>query len=496
MSLASFGNLNGHMKTRTKLPLLFCILCAAAASPEDPKSKTPNPHLQQATDSVEKARPRAEADPTKPIFHITAPANWINDPNGPIFHRGYYHMFYQHNPYGDKWGHVHWGHVRSRDLVKWERLPIALWPSLETGEEHVFSGCATTNAQGQPLIFYTSIKKGKSATDFAEQWAAVGDQDLIRWQKHPANPVLGESLHGDTKIYDWRDPFIFHHQGRTFMVLGGNLNRGKGGQAIVALYEATNKDLAAWKYHGVLFTHPDPNVPNIECPNFFPLNDKFVLIVSPHGKVQYFVGEFDLTSYKFKSQKRGLVDASSTYYAPNCMLDPKGRRIMWGWLKGFKDGLGWNGCLSLPRVLTVGPDGDLAQTPVTELTQLRTNQMQLGTIPFEEGTNSLAGDMSATVELAGQLICTQTNGLALRVIRHARAAEAVQFTATELGLAPGTNALRMFIDRSVVEVFANNRKCASRILPGTGDVEPQLVIPSGTAEFRDATLWQIASVWK
>jgi beta-fructofuranosidase len=280
------------------------------------------------------------------------------------------------------------------------------------------------------------------------------------------------------------------------MVLGGNLNKGKGGQAIVALYEAANKDLAAWKYHGVLFTHPDPKVPNIECPNFFPLDGKFVLVVSPHGKVQYFVGEFDLTNYKFKPEKRGLVDASSTYYAPNCMLDPQGRRIMWGWLKGFKEGLGWNGCLSLPRVLTLGPDGDLAQAPATELAKLRTNQMQLGNIPFEEGTNSLAGDMSATVELTGQLICTETNGLALRVIRHARAADAVQFTAAELGLASGTNALRIFVDRSVVEVFANNRKCASRILPGSGDVEPQLVLSSGTAEFRDATLWHIASVWK
>src|SRR5258705_5181067 len=131
--------------------------------------------IAKAMASVESARPRVEADPSKPIFHITASANCINDPNGPVFHNGYYHMFYQHNPYGDQWGHMHWGHVRSRDLVNWERLPIALWPSLELGEEHVFSGCATTNAAGQPLIFYTSIKKGKSATDFAEQWAAIGD---------------------------------------------------------------------------------------------------------------------------------------------------------------------------------------------------------------------------------------------------------------------------------------------------------------------------------
>lgn len=451
--------------------------------------------IAKATRSVEQARARADADPTKPIFHITAPANWINDPNGPIYHGGYYHMFYQHNPYGDKWGHMHWGHARSRDLAKWERQPIALWPSLETGEEHVFSGCATTNGEGKPIVFYTSIKKGKSATDFAEQWAAIGDHDLVTWQKYPANPMLAESLHGATKIYDWRDPFIFYHGGRTFMVLGGNLNRSKGGQAIVALYEAAGPELTSWKYHGILFTHPDPKVGNIECPLFFPLDGKFVLIVSPHGKVEYFVGDFDTAIYKFKTQKRGLVDASSTFYAPNCMLDPQGRRIMWGWLRGFKEGLGWNGCLTVPRVLKLDGSGDLAQSPAPELAKLRSDESKLGIIPFEPGTNSIAGDMAATVELSAQLRCSETAGLVLRVVRHASARDAVNFTAEELGLTSGTNNLRLFVDRSVVEVFANNRKCASRLLPGSGDVEPQIVLQNGDAEVRDATLWRVGTIW-
>jgi sucrose-6-phosphate hydrolase SacC (GH32 family) len=451
--------------------------------------------IAKAMTSVEKARPRAEADPNKPALHITAPANWINDPNGPIFYGGSYHMFYQHNPYGDQWGHMHWGHVRSRDLVKWERQPIALWPSLETGEEHVFSGCATTNAEGQPLIFYTSIKKGKSATDFAEQWAAIGDRDLVTWQKHPKNPVLAETLHGETKIYDWRDPFVFHHEGRTFMVLGGNLNKGKGGQGIVALYEATNKELSAWKYHGILFTHPDANVANIECPNFFPLDGKFVLIISPHGKVEYFVGDFDLNAYKFTFQKRGLVDASSTFYASNCMIDPEGRRLMWGWLRGFKEGLGWNGCLSLPRILKVDSNGDLAQSPAPALVKLRGQENKMGTIPFEPGTNSLAGDMSPSVELNAEFHCTDTAGLVLRVIRHASPKDALNFTAEELGLVAGKNDLRLFVDRSVVEVFANNRKCASRILSGTGDVEPQIVLANGAAEVREAVRWELQTIW-
>jgi beta-fructofuranosidase len=481
-------------------PLLSCLGVFLAVAPlhAAPITKTnavDDAAIAQAMAGVAKARPRAEADPTRPIFHITAPANWINDPNGPIFHGGYYHLFYQHNPYGDQWGHMHWGHVRSRDLVQWEHLPIALWPSLETGEEHVFSGCATTNARGQPLIFYTSIKKGKSATDFAEQWAALGRQDLVKWQKDFANPVLTEALHGETKIYDWRDPFLFHHQGRTFLVLGGNLNRGKGGQAIVALYEATDKELTAWKYRGILFTHPDEKVPNIECPNFFPLDGKFVLVVSPHGKVQYFVGDFDLTTYSFKAQKRGLMDASSTCYAPNCMLDPQGRRIMWGWLRGFKEGLGWNGCLTLPRILKLDNNGDLAQSPAPELEKLRTNEMKLGHIPFEPGTNSMAGDMPSTIELAAELHCDKAAGLTLRVIRHASPKDVVNFSAQELGLIDGKNTVRLFVDRSVVEVYANETKCASRLLSGTGDIEPQIVLDSGAVEARSVTFWHISSIW-
>ncbi|MCI0744422.1 MAG: glycoside hydrolase family 32 protein [Verrucomicrobia subdivision 3 bacterium] len=451
--------------------------------------------IAKAMASVENARARAEADPSKPVFHITAPANWINDPNGAVFHGGYYHIFYQHNPYGDKWGHMHWGHVRSRDLVKWERLPIALWPSLEAGEEHVFSGCATTNALGQPLVFYTSIKKGKSATDFAEQWAAIGDPGLITWQKHPANPVLAETLHGSTKVYDWRDPFVFHHQGRTLMVLGGNLNRAKGGQAVVTLYEATNQELTKWKYQGVLFTHPDTKVNNIECPNFFPLNGKFVLVVSPHGKVEYFVGDFDARNHSFKWDKRGLIDGSSTYYAPNCMLDPQGRRIMWGWLRGFKEGLGWNGCLSLPRILKIDAEGNLFQSPAPELSNLRTNEMPLGEIPLESGTNSVTGDTAHTIEFSAELECVNPKGFVLRVIRHASPKDAINFTAEELEITPGTNRLRAFVDRSVVEVFANDRKCVSRILPGFGAPELLVITRDGNASLRNMVLWQMGSIW-
>src|SRR5690348_6322909 len=169
------------------LQLLFVAL---SLTPRLSPGQTAEENLARATAAVDAAAPRAQADPSRPIFHVLAPAQWMNDPNGPIFYRGYYHLFYQLHPFSDQDGTKYWGHVRSRDLVKWERLPIALAPSNDQGEEAIWSGSCTINGLGQPMIFYTSIAQHKSAFDHAEQWAATGDQDLVHWQKSPANPVL------------------------------------------------------------------------------------------------------------------------------------------------------------------------------------------------------------------------------------------------------------------------------------------------------------------
>src|SRR6266481_901842 len=154
--------------------------------------------IAEATTSDLKAAERAAKDRTRPVFHLTSPANWINDPNAPIYYQGHYHLFYQHNPYGDDWGHMHWGHFKSKDLVHWEHMPIALAPSEDLGEEHCFSGCATVTKKGQVMLIYTSIGKRPP-----EQWAAVPEDDeLSRWRKHPANPILTEKLHGNTKAHE------------------------------------------------------------------------------------------------------------------------------------------------------------------------------------------------------------------------------------------------------------------------------------------------------
>ena len=220
----------------TRLRAIQISILTGLLLPLSSRAENAEAALIRATAAVQAATPRAQADPSRPVFHVASPAQWMNDPNGPIFYKGYYHLFYQLHPFSDGDGTKYWGHVRSRDLAKWEPLPIALAPSNDLGEEAIWSGCCTVNGLGQPMIFYTSIGLHKSAFDQAAQWAAIGDGDLIRWQKSPANPVLSEAVNEGTKIYDWRDPFIFHDGKRTFLVTGGHLAREH--EAAVSIYEA------------------------------------------------------------------------------------------------------------------------------------------------------------------------------------------------------------------------------------------------------------------
>ena len=465
--------------------------------------------ISQATAAIQAAAPRAQSDPARPIFHVTAPAQWINDPNGPVYYRGYYHLFYQLHPFSDGNGPKYWGHVRSRDLARWEPLPIALAPSTEAGEAEVWSGCCTINGQGKPMIFYTSIALGKSAQTHAEQWAAIGDDDLITWRKSPSNPVLSEALHEGRKVYDWRDPFIFHHKNRTFMVTGGNLNEAKGGQAVVNIYEAENPNFTKWKYRGVLFQIPDPQARTAECPNFFKLGDRWVLFVSPYGKVQYFVGDFDPESCRFQTRTRGLLDFGPHFYAPNTMQVPDGRRLVWGWVNGFLGGHGWNGCLSLPRLLSLSRDGQLLQTPAPQLSKLRGKSVEGRNIRLESGVRPFTLPKTNTLEIRAEIDLELAEGVVLAFKRGAEDARPVTIKLSRseskmsdadvslpLNKMERSLSLRIFIDRSVLEVFANETVCATKVIsPLDASATLEIQAQGGTAHVKRIQSWPIRSIW-
>jgi sucrose-6-phosphate hydrolase SacC (GH32 family) len=489
------------------LALLFLSFSAVAA--EDREAA-----LLRAMASDANAAERAAKDTARPQFHFRAPANWMNDPNGPIFYSGFYHMFYQHNPYGDGWGHMHWGHARSKDLVHWEHLPIALWPSEDKGEKHCFSGCAAMNAKGEPMIFYTSIGHSRP-----ECWIALPeDKDLIRWKKFEGNPILTEASPG-IDYYDFRDPFVFTHEGRTYMVHGGNLNKAKGGQAVVSLYEAENPELTKWKYRGILFQHPDPKVVNIECPLFFPLDGKFVLITSPHRACDYFVGTFDPAAGKFSSEQTGMLDYSDQFYAPNTCVDERGQRILWGWVRGFKEKRGWNGCLSLPRVLSI-EDGKLIQRSAPDLAEipreqlLRSDQAQTTSV-----MKSLRGDSSQTktysmrdnrmLELTVHVAKEPGLGLelSLRESSDKNRGIKIDFDGTTLDVV-GTKvkmtdnrttlSLHIFVDHALVEVCVNfGQYFITRVVeaPRLEDRDMTVTVKSKRAQAAVVNLWELKSIW-
>lgn len=258
----------------------------------------------------------------RPQFHFTPPRNWMNDPNGLVFHRGEYHLFYQHNPFGDRWGHMSWGHAVSRDLVHWEHLPVALH---EEEGVMIFSGSAVVDeknttgfggAEGPPWVaIYTGHATSSPRQNQHIAWSRDGGRT---WTKYSGNPVLdiGES--------DFRDPKVFWHEptARWVMVVAWPLQRK------VRFY--ASRDLRQWEHLSDF--GPAGCVEGVwECPDLFPLpvedrpgERRWVLVVSvsrgaPAGGsgVQYFPGEFD--------GRRFQPDPS--YPAPEPEFVPEGRML-------------------------------------------------------------------------------------------------------------------------------------------------------------------------
>ena len=463
--------------------------------------------LARAEAAVSEAAARLGDDPTRPAFHFRPPAQWMNDPNGTIYHDGYYHLFYQHNPYGDRWGNMHWGHARSRDLVRWEHLPIALWPSQKDGEEHIFSGCAAVNGDGELMLFYTSVAPGRPN----EQRAALPlDPAGLAWRKHPDNPLITTRMPDGTAFGEgMRDPFIFKADGRTLMVVGADTED----EAVVPIFEAADPSLSLWDYKGILWSVPKDVMQFPECPNFFPLGSKFVLLNSPYRAVEYRVGSLDLDSLKFDVETEGRLDHSPQFYATNTATAPDGRCILFGWVRGFPDGLGWNGCLALPRELIIGRDGHPWQRPVRELEALRgehrgtARPVRLAT--DEERPIGLPGDR-LEIRLRLQAMGPggpaegRRLGLRLRGPAGEKVAEvlldhgtlAVAGQTAEIGPMKGLE-LAVFVDRSVLEVFVNGgRHAVTRVIPYRGgDLQASAFGEGWESALMEFNAWTLDGIW-
>jgi beta-fructofuranosidase len=312
---------------------------------------------------------------------------------------------------------------------------------------------------------------------------------------------MSGKLHKGFVVKDWRDPFVWKEGAEYRVVLGGHRDGGKG---CALLYRSP--DLLRWQF---LSTLAEGKEGNWECPNFFKLGDKWVLVYSPHGIVRYQVGTLDGDNH-FKPETEGVLDLSGTYYAPNSMLDGKGgRRLMWGWLR--VKGAGWNGMLTLPRVLTLRPDGRLAMQPAPELQALRGKQHHFSEVTLTPGgANPLKDVRGDCLEVL--LECepgdAATVGLRLRLRRSAEGREqtVVLFDrakkqlqageargAFELGKDEKALRLHVFLDRSVLEVYANGRECASSPVSARGkdSLGAELFCTGGPVKVRSLDVWEM-----
>lgn len=315
----------------------------------------------------------------RPKYHFTPPSGWMNDPNGLIYFKGWYHLFYQYNPYHCNWDSMHWGHAVSKDMVHWKDLPMALTPD-QSYDNHPEGGCFSGSAvekDGRLYLFYTgSIKK--EGTTVQTQCMAFSD-DGVHFTKYENNPVIAAPPKGASG--EFRDPKVFSHNQHWYMVVGGTVGDSEGdGNCRVFFYESEN--LVDWTYKGVLLESNGKYGSMIECPDFFPLGDKWVLTCSPMNhpqniKALYCIGTMDFENGSFQVEEVGNIDEGFDYYAPQSFVDKNGKRVMiawqneWLWMPwcenwGPTSSENWRGALSVPRVATI-ENHQLHLYPVEEL---------------------------------------------------------------------------------------------------------------------------------
>lgn len=300
----------------------------------------------------------------RPRFHFSAPRHWLNDPNGIVWWRGRWHLHYQHNPHAARWGDIHWGHASSDDLLHWHDEPIALAPSAGADEDGCFSGSIAI-VDGRPLACYTGLRGGAQSQCFA-----VGDDDLRQWTKEPGR-TIAEPPEGVARE-DFRDPWIFRAGGWWYLAVGASAGQARGQ---VLLYRSA--DARDWHYRHPLFTAPTLSHGVMwECPNFFPLGERWVLTVSvwPRLGAHWFVGRFD--DERFVPETEGVLDPDGGAFAHLAAPAPDGRMLQWAWIDEQRDASaveadGWAGALSVPHELSLDTCGRLLRRPAAEIARLR-----------------------------------------------------------------------------------------------------------------------------
>jgi beta-fructofuranosidase len=466
-------------------------------------------------------RAKLAADPLRPQFHLLPAKNWMNDPNGPIYWKGAYHMFFQYNPHAAVWGDMHWAHAVSSDMIHWRHMPVAMAPTPGWDDAQ---GCFTGSAvddHGIATILYTGVRTVSAdratlrdgVNNFREVQclAACRDPQLGSWVKWK-EPVLQPP--DDPTLTGFRDPFLWRDGKAWYMGVGSGVRR-KGG--CVRLYRSM--DLRKWDYLHPLASvewvgHEGSNPVDTgemwECPDFFALGKKHVLLYSTAGKVIWETGELDPAELVFHSQKKGILDHGA-YYAQKTQVAANGDRILWGWIPEKRaeveySAAGWAGCMALPRVLTIGGDSELQMRVAPETRSLRGKSFVLPKAAAdwagalrEFQIQDLCGEVSwATPGTTSAFTLADNSGPWLSIKMEAEgsgAKLAVNGTSIQLesGIGGGAN-FRLFLDASVAELICNDRHAVTTRIYRQPEGPLRVVAGADPTQLTSLEMWQLRSI--
>jgi len=467
------------------------------------------PGDSQALSSVEPADTIRGAgdlyrEPLRGQFHFSPQRGWNNDPNGLVFFRGEYHLFFQHNPYGWGWGNMHWGHAVSRDLVHWKELGDVLAPD-ELGP--MFSGSAVVDwkntsglgTDGKPPLVLIYTAAGNPTVQ-----CLASSTDGRHFTKFAGNPVLPQVTGGN------RDPKVMWHEPtqRWVMVLYVTLS---GGRHTVHFY--TSPNLREWSLASVAEGIAGSNY-LYECPDFFelpvdgdPSARKWVLLAA---NSEYAIGTFDGITFKPEAQKLP-GQRGRGFYAPQTFSDlpaRDGRRIQIGWFQTETQGMPFNQSMTVPLELrlTATPEGPrLTFTPVKELESLRTSSLRLRKIPLTPGSKNPIARMAAElVELRAEF----EPGTAREVVFTVRGATVVYDATTQelvvnghraaAPLRNGRQRLTIYADRTGLEVFASDGLTYVPLpfQPKAEDLALTAEARGGTTQVLTLEVYALKSAWR
>lgn len=313
-------------------------------------------------------------DEMRPIIHFTAPVGWINDPNGLIYYKNYYHLFYQYNPYAPHWDAMHWGHARSEDGIHWQDMPIAMKPDRIYDQSGVFSGSAIEK-DGRLYVVYTGHVIDEKGQATETQCVAYSD-DGVNFKKYVNNPVMTVAdLPGTTDKGNFRDPKVFEHDGKYYCVVAAALEH----QGSLVLFESD--DLLHWTFKSVLL-HGEKLGIMTECPDFFNIAGQdylafSVILGEGQNSVVYLAkGQMNWDNFTFELEEMPRLDDGDDFYASQSFVDKDDQRIVIPWLRSADhvdyledNGHSWNGMMGIPRILST-INGQLVQKPIGSIKQL------------------------------------------------------------------------------------------------------------------------------